>query len=471
MRDLGRMTSVLPLLASCAGGPVEPAAVVVAAPPAALVARPTGAPAHLRLSDAEVRRCVERAAEPPIPCEAGDCAAQCAAADARACHRLGLGVASADPCGVVLLAAACDLGELSACVAAAGRLLGATDARRAGVLLGKACQSAHGPACTALARAVEAGAIDAPTGARDLFHRGCDAGDAHGCLEAAERTGEGAGERPGTELFARACELGLGAGCIEAASSMLEGAAGAPDLERARQLLDQACRDEDTATAAKGCYRLAQLVRLRPSAQGPMPRPLLERACEKGSLEGCAQLAHGSYAEGRYTEAVKIATPLVDGQPEHWPLREWRGLSLLNLGRFAEAAADLEVLARLRPDVPHYALLVFVARSRAGMEARAGLARAERALASRDGWPAPLFSLLLGKLTERAALEAAQSAEPRKQLEQQCEAFYYAAQKHMIEGRSAQARRLLQRAADTGVVEFVEHAAARAELARLSPNP
>ena len=86
--------------------------------------------------------------------------------------------------------------------------------------------------------------------------------------------------------------------------------------------------------------------------------------------------------------------------------------------------------------------------------------------ASKPAWPAPVLRLMQGELDLEAALKLARE-DKVKALGQECELYFYAGQKALLDKDLALARRYLQKAVDTGVVEFNEHAMARRTLERL----
>jgi hypothetical protein len=64
------------------------------------------------------------------------------------------------------------------------------------------------------------------------------------------------------------------------------------------------------------------------------------------------------------------------------------------------------------------------------------------------------------------ALKAAREGGPNRGRE--CELYFYAAQKALLDRDLTQARNYLRRSLDTGVVEFNEYAMAKRELERIS---
>ena len=91
-----------------------------------------------------------------------------------------------------------------------------------------------------------------------------------------------------------------------------------------------------------------------------------------------------------------------------------------------------------------------------------------RGLVTTDvAWTLRLAALLTGDATEDAVLSearAASDAKTRKEME--CEAYYYAGMKRLLEGERLVGESLLRRCVDTGVRTFIEWRGAKAELAR-----
>ena len=84
-----------------------------------------------------------------------------------------------------------------------------------------------------------------------------------------------------------------------------------------------------------------------------------------------------------------------------------------------------------------------------------------------NDWPGPVVLLLLGKTTPQQVLAAAKHQKTRKQLERECEAFFYVGQYHLLHGNKAEAAKLFRKTLDTGVTYFIEYDGAKVELERL----
>ncbi len=82
-------------------------------------------------------------------------------------------------------------------------------------------------------------------------------------------------------------------------------------------------------------------------------------------------------------------------------------------------------------------------------------------------WPTAVVQMLAGQLEPEAAIAAATSIKPRQMLMQQCEAYFYAGQQHLIRGDKDKAKAAFEAAVATNVTEFMEYDWAVQELEAL----
>jgi lipoprotein NlpI len=82
-------------------------------------------------------------------------------------------------------------------------------------------------------------------------------------------------------------------------------------------------------------------------------------------------------------------------------------------------------------------------------------------------WPGPVISLYQGTLQVSSVLDAALTTDPRKEREQQCEAYFYIAEQMLIQGQKEEAVRMIQAVLRTGVAHFIEYQSAKTELERM----
>ena len=87
---------------------------------------------------------------------------------------------------------------------------------------------------------------------------------------------------------------------------------------------------------------------------------------------------------------------------------------------------------------------------------------------SLNAWPGPVVLLYLGKGKPEQVLAAATDADPAKERDQHCKAYFYLAEHALLRGQRAEALDLFREAIATGQTTYIEYAAAQAELGRLS---
>jgi lipoprotein NlpI len=86
-------------------------------------------------------------------------------------------------------------------------------------------------------------------------------------------------------------------------------------------------------------------------------------------------------------------------------------------------------------------------------------------------WPAPVMAMLRGTVSPEQSIAAAAAVDPRTALGQQCEAYFYAGQLHLIRGEAEQARAAFASAVATGAIEYLEYDWAMRELELMGPPP
>lgn len=467
--------SIATLATGCSAPPAGPP-VAADAPPVIEASNPARARSGsepIGDADPEAQQCLAIGADAATdaPCRQEDpaaCAARCRAGDASACRTFAGTLDDGEAaCRTKLRRLACDRQELAACTDLAAS--GATD--DAAALAERACEGRYARGCWVwgLVTEDEAKAVE-------HYDRACELGDAEGCVAAAARYngGEGVDRNPqtGAERLERACELGHLDACVDLGLARMFGRGVPRDVARARQLFEQVCGLDGEGDGGRSCATLAALSpQLATSAQGAPPvEPLLERSCEKGYLDGCQTVAHTHYSAGRFDEAVAAANKAIGARPDTWQLRYARGLSLFNLGRFAEAIADFERLCPMKKDLPYCPLWLYAARERSGQDGKPGLEESLAALPN-DDWPQPVYRYHLGRLSEPRLLRDARDPKPQRQLEKECEAYYYVAQQLFIDGRDKRAVAMLEKTVGTNITNFIEYTGAQAELARLGITP
>jgi tetratricopeptide (TPR) repeat protein len=132
----------------------------------------------------------------------------------------------------------------------------------------------------------------------------------------------------------------------------------------------------------------------------------------------------------------------------------------------ATAADDAATAVKIAPADAYNALWLHVIRARLNQDDAAELAANRQALAG-DQWPVPVVSLFGGAMSADQTLSAAASADQdRTRRERTCEADFFVGVYQAGNGAAAEARPLLQSAAQDCPNDFLERSAATLELQR-----
>ncbi len=172
-------------------------------------------------------------------------------------------------------------------------------------------------------------------------------------------------------------------------------------------------------------------------------------------------LAYSS--EGSHGKAIADYSRLIELSPKDAEAYLNRGISYYALGDFAKASADFLQAVQLSRN-PHFLIWLYLAEMRGGQNAAPWLEVKAKRIASKL-WPYPAIELYLGKTGPDSAFAAATGTPG-----QQCEANFYIAEWSILQNRPADARPLLQKAAETCDKLFPQYKmSAQAELKRLKP--
>jgi lipoprotein NlpI len=166
-------------------------------------------------------------------------------------------------------------------------------------------------------------------------------------------------------------------------------------------------------------------------------------------------------AKGNYDRAIADYTQAMELDTEEPSYARSLGIAHYAMGDFKSAAADMLRAIELNDD--GYAMLFrYLARTRAGESAAAELEANLGRLETKE-WPYAAAELYLGRRSPEATLDAVSDSD------NQCEAQFYIGQWHVLNDRTAEARKKLQSAASTCPKTFIEYELAVAELKRLKP--
>ncbi|MFZ2989001.1 DUF3857 domain-containing protein [Ideonella sp.] len=181
-----------------------------------------------------------------------------------------------------------------------------------------------------------------------------------------------------------------------------------------------------------------------------------------------AALAVNALMRQQDADAVSHAEQALKLAPSDVAPRYTRAWARYFAGDWAASRDELKSVleARAEVDRSYGAIWLYLASRRLGEDGLGAIAKLQPA-ASRPDWPYPVLQLMQGQQTFDAALAASRDAgQPDRGRE--CELYFYAAQKALLDGDKAQARRYLEKSLATGVVEFNEYAMAQRELQKLN---
>ncbi len=163
-----------------------------------------------------------------------------------------------------------------------------------------------------------------------------------------------------------------------------------------------------------------------------------------------------------WKESLWNLTEALRFNPEHDSALYARGRAHYLLGDTDAAIADFERLNSLGPGRIYYLLWLHLAEKRGGNDAAAAV---RRHLRGRDlnEWPGPILSVFLGDLREDE-LNLPKGGDDWERKGQQCELSFFLGELALLNGRRDLAMDRFRTAVDTGIIEFVEHVAARWQL-------
>jgi len=146
-----------------------------------------------------------------------------------------------------------------------------------------------------------------------------------------------------------------------------------------------------------------------------------------------------------------------------------RGLIHFYRGELTAAQPDFAKALELDPSDSETALWLYLARTKAGQDARSEL-ETNTAQLKLEAWPGQVVNLYLGKATPEAVLSAAANSDPATDQKQHCAAYFYLGEYALIEGKRDEAKGLFQKAMATGVTYSIEYIGAQQELKHIPAN-
>ncbi|MEM8937337.1 MAG: SEL1-like repeat protein [Pseudomonadota bacterium] len=217
-------------------------------------------------------------------------------------HQVGQGVPIDKRLSATYFGIACNQGSATSCQPAAATFRAA-------------CNEGAGWGCTGLAKIHPKEAPGQSFDSRKLFdyqNKGCDYGDAVGCLDLAYNNYRGnnmARNIPkAVELYIKSCNLGLPDACFALATLYQNGRDVGKDEKRAATLLRGACDGGDM----RACASLGEMYRRGDGVDLDINKAvvLFRKACEEKDAGACSSLAYrylkGEGVQADYEKAVSL---------------------------------------------------------------------------------------------------------------------------------------------------------------------
>src|SRR5215475_8264986 len=167
-----------------------------------------------------------------------------------------------------------------------------------------------------------------------------------------------------------------------------------------------------------------------------------------------------------YDRAVQDYDQVIRLNPKHADAYSNRGLVRFYQGQFAAAVPDFSQAVGFAPTNLYRILLLYLAQARAGQNAQDDLVRATIGLDLKE-WPGPIVSMYLGKVPEQAVFDAVADADPNRQRQKRCQAYFYVGQQMLIGQKNGEAAKMFRETVATKAPNLFEYEGAHAELKHL----
>ena len=167
-----------------------------------------------------------------------------------------------------------------------------------------------------------------------------------------------------------------------------------------------------------------------------------------------------------YDRAAQDYDHVIRLNPKHADAYSNRGLVRFYQGQFTAAVPDLSQAVGFDPANLYRILLLYLARTRAGGHAQDDLAQATIGLDLKQ-WPGPIVSMYLGKVPELVVFDAVADADPNKQRQKRCQAYFYVGQQLLIRQNNGEAAKMFRETVATNASTLFEFDGAQAELKHL----
>jgi tetratricopeptide (TPR) repeat protein len=169
---------------------------------------------------------------------------------------------------------------------------------------------------------------------------------------------------------------------------------------------------------------------------------------------------------GDYERAVLDYDQVIRLNPKHVNAYSNRGLARFYQGQFKAAVPDFSKALEFTPTNLYRILLLYMAQARAGSEARDGLEQATRGL-DLTVWPGPIVTMYLGKIPDQVVFDAVADADPIRERQKRCQAYFYIGQRLLIRQKNSEAAKMFHETVATNASTLFEYEGAQIELKHL----
>jgi tetratricopeptide (TPR) repeat protein len=170
--------------------------------------------------------------------------------------------------------------------------------------------------------------------------------------------------------------------------------------------------------------------------------------------------------KGDYERAVLDYDQVIWLNPKHVNAYSNRGLARFYQGQFTAAAPDFSKALEFTPTNLYRILLLYIAQARAGSDAQDGLEQATKGLDLKE-WPGPIVSMYLGKIPDHVVFDAVADADPIRERQKRCQAYFYVGQRLLIRQKNRDAAKMFRETVATNASTLFEYEGARIELEHL----
>lgn len=223
-----------------------------------------------------------------------------------------------------------------------------------------------------------------------------------------------------------------------------------PPKLRAQVLLERGMQLDHLAQSGSAKHNFEQALQLDPD-----------------NAEIHAAMAVNALLSWQDADAIRHATQALKLAPNDVGSRYTRVFSHFFAERYVDARDELREILQSSSEVErgYGSIWLYLSSRRLGEDGAAAL-RGMLPSEAKPSWPYPVLQLFQGQLDLEGALAASLDG-GKSDAGRECELYFYAAQKALLDKDPAKARTLLRKSIGTGVIEFNEYRMAQRELERL----